>query len=213
MFEMLGIKKIDGLFPPVKGENYFKTDKDIFGFKKNQLIERSPYALQIIPEDKVESFFTFLNPIPRVYLPLKGESKYPAILINKFGRGKVIYFPFNMGSFYGEYKPESYEKILKESINYLIKPSLITNAPPTVEIEVYKKSNSTIFHFVNLSGDMVRPITNIIPVKNIEVEFSSASPIKKVFTLKNKRKIPFSFSKMKLTFKISVDNYEVVVCE
>ncbi|OIN98332.1 hypothetical protein AUJ66_01155 [Candidatus Desantisbacteria bacterium CG1_02_38_46] len=213
MFEILGIKKIDGLFPTVKGENYFKADKDIFGFQKNQLIERSPYAVQITPEEKVSSFFTFLNPLPRIYLPLRGNSKYPAILINKFGRGKVIYFPFDIGSFYGEYKPESHEKILKESINYLLKPTLITNAPPTVEIEVYKKSRSTIFHFVNLSGDMQRPLTNIIPVKNIEVEFSSGNPSKKVFALKDNKRIPFSFSKGKLKFKISLDNYEVVVCE
>ena len=213
IFELFGIKKIDGLFPPIKGENYFKADKNIFGFQKNQLIERSPYAFKIIPENKVKTFFTFLNPIPRVYLPLKGESKYPAILINKFGKGNVIYFPFNFGSFYGEYKPENYEKILRESIKYLIKPALITNAPPTLEIEVYRKSYSTIFHFVNLTGDMQRPITTIIPVKDIEVEFSHTNPVKKVFALKEKKKIPFSFEEGKLKFKLSVDNYEVVVCE
>lgn len=200
---LLGIKEIEGAFPAIRGENYIIVKEDIFGFYKGNLIERSPYALKIKVLKEVNTPFLFMNPLEKVYTPLRGESNYPAVVINNYGRGKVIYFAFPIGTFYGSDRIGTQEQLISASVNYLSEPIIKVLAPPTVEAELYRQKNTNrfILFLVNNTGDMQRPISYINPVSNIEVSIKNNS-IKSVYSVSNRSNIHFEYKNGSIKFVI-----------
>lgn len=212
---LFGIKEIEGIFTPIRGENYIIASKDLFGFNKNNLIERSPYALKVKAKEETERPFFFMNPIERVYIPLKGVSNYPAVIINNFGKGKVIYFAFPIGSFYGAERIPTQEQLIRSAIETLESREIEISAPPTVEVEAYRQKNTNrlIIHLINNTGDMQRPLTYINPIRDIEISIRDNS-IKNGYTLRNKKSIYIYREDGKVSFKIELlKDFETVILE
>jgi len=212
---LLGIKEIEGAFPPARGENYIIAQEDLWGFKKNNLIERPPYALQLREIENTATPFLFMNPLERVYMPLQGVSDYPAVIINNFGRGRVVYFTFPIGTFYGSERIPTHEQLIKYVIGYLGTPRIEVCAPPSVEVEAYRQESTgrIIIQLINNTGDMQRPLTCINPVSNIEISMENDS-IKSGYLISDKAPLCISRQGEKLTFNIEVlRDFEVVVLE
>lgn len=214
-FKLLGIKGIEGAFPAIRGENYIIAKEDIFGFHKGNLIERSPYALKIRALSGVDTPFLFMNPLDRVYTPLRGESSYPAVIINSYGKGRVIYFAFPIGTFYGSDRIGTQEQLISASVNYLSKPMVRVLAPPTIEAELYrqKDTNRFILFLVNNTGDMQRPISYINPVSNIKVSIRNNS-IKSIYSVSNKSRIQFEYENDSIIFTIPLlKDFDIIKLE
>ena len=173
------------------GENYIITKEEFGRFQKNKLIERPILALKVKAENGVKTPLFFLNPIPRVYMPLGDVSSYPALLIKKYIKGKIIYSPSLLEAFYGEYRIKSSSYLINQIVEMLSPKKIIeVKAPPTVEVEIYyqKDSSRYIIHLINGSGDMERPISNFIPVFEIKIKINKKD-VKRVFNLRDKRKL------------------------
>ena len=200
---LFGIESIEGAFPAIRGENYIIAKENIFGFNKRNLIERSPYALKVKPKEWAHIPFLFMNPLERVYTPLRGESNYPAVIINNYRRGRIVYFAFPIGAFYGSDRIGTQERLITSSIDYLRNPEIVISAPPTVEAEFYRQKNNgrLILFLVNNTGDMQRPISYINPVSNIEVSVKNRS-IKSVYSLAGDREIAFEGKDDFITFTL-----------
>ncbi|MGC8971071.1 MAG: beta-galactosidase trimerization domain-containing protein [bacterium] len=200
---LLGIREIEGVFPAIRGENYIIAKEDIFGFNKENLIERSPYALKVKALEGAHTPFFFMNPLERVYTALKGESSYPAVIINSYGRGRVIYFAFPIGTFYGSERIGTQEQLIKSSINYSREPMIRVSGPPTVEVELYRQKNTNrlILFLVNNTGDMQRPISYINPANNIEISIRDSS-IKNIYSVSSRTNIRFKRINGNVSFMI-----------
>lgn len=212
---LLGIKEIEGAFTPIRGENYIIASKDFFGFNKNNLIERAPYALKIKAKEDTTIPFLFMNPIEKVYMPLKGISNYPAVIINNIGKGRVVYFAFPIGSFYGSERIPTQEQLIKYAVESLRVPEIKVSAPPTVEVEVYRQkgSNRLIIHLINNTGDMQRPLTYINPIRDIEILIKDNS-IKSGYTIRKRKPINLYQKGDMISLKLEeLEDFETVVLE
>ena len=189
IFDLLGVKEIEGLFPAYRGENYIIFKEDALSFKKGERIERAPYVFKVKPKKEIKIPAFFLKPLPRIYVPLKEESKYPAIIINQFGRGKVIYFTYPIGNFYGVDKLVNQERLIGEAIKVLTPQQIVEiEAPKTVQMEVFKQRERLIIHLVNNTGDMQRPIGDFIPIFKLKLKVDKEN-IKRVISLRDKKEL------------------------
>jgi len=189
IFDLLGIKEIERIFPAYRGENYTILKENTLSFKKGERIERAPYAFKVKPKKGVKIPAFFLKPLPRIYVPLREESKYPAILINHFGQGKVIYFTYPIGNFYGVDKLVNQERLIGEAVKMLTPQQIVEiKAPKTIQMEIFKQKKRLIIHLVNNTGDMQRPIGDFIPVFGIKIKTNKKN-IKDVFNLRDKKKL------------------------
>lgn len=215
--DLLGIAKIEGLFPPVVGENYLVSEEDFAGFQKEELIERPIQALKIKPKIGVKTPLFYMEPIPKVYMPLRGKSTYPALLINNYGEGESIYSSSLLETFYGEYRIESSAQLISELVKMLLPEEIIkVEAPSTVEVEVYYQEESSryLLHLVNSTGDSQRPLKEIIPIHDIKVSLR-VKPVKRVYQVSgNNGTIPFVRKHGKIEFLIpELKLYELIVVE
>ena len=212
---LFGIERIEGAFPAIRGENYIIAKENIFGFNKGNLIERSPYALKVKIKEGVHIPFLFMNPLERVYTPLRGESSYPAVIINNYGRGRIVYFAFPIGTFYGSDRIGTQECLIRSSIDYLRSPEIVISAPPTVEAEFYRQKNTgrLILFLVNNTGDMQRPLSYINPVSNIDISIKNRS-IKSVYSVASNREIAFERKEDTITLTLpSLKEFDIIKLE
>ena len=139
-------------------------------------------------------------------------SQYPAIVENKYGKGKVIYFAGNVFQTFANYKFKSYinffKNLIKDNSNKIIE----TNAPLSIEINLRKKQNIIELHLVNFTSELMRPIVNIIPLHNLTFNLD-ISNVKEVFNIINKNaEVKWRYSNSKLTISLSeLREYEVVI--
>jgi hypothetical protein len=216
LFELLGIREVAGAFPLYRGENYVQAISDHWGIARGRLVERAGQALKVRAADGVESPSRFLEPLDRPYVPLKGVSEFPALLIHRYGKGKVVYFPEALGVFVGENRMPSAEMRIGKAIDFLLEDPMITvNAPRTVAVDVYrlKGTNRIAVHLVNNTIDG-HPVGEFLPVSDIAFKIRTGAEPKKTLALRENAKIDVSYrdgwTEVRLP-KLSL--YEVVVIE
>ncbi len=214
LFDLLGIKQVEGAFDVMLGENYIKITKQFIGFRKGELIERSDYALKVIPNQNVDIYGYFLNPLDAMYIPLKGVSNYPAIMANNVGKGKVFYFAEAIGRFIQKTGMLSAERRIADSVKELIStPTLSTNAPKTVSMELYKQENRFILHIMNNTVDH-QPINEFVPIRNIKIRLNSKKGFKKVYPVVENTNVRTETQSGELVIIIpEIKLYEMVVME
>jgi len=215
--ELLGIQTREGVFPATLGENYMKAKQDYFSFAKGSLLPRGPFCLKVKAKEGAKTPVVFLEPIPRVYMPLTKESEYPALIINSFGEGVGIYFPQLIGSFYANYKIEDTRRLISHTVKRISRNiPLEVEAPPTVQAELYtqeKPRKRFVIHLINNGGDMQRPISHIVPVENIKIRVRTDAT-QKVYILTKRKEIEFNKAEGWTEFTLpKLDFYEVVVAE
>jgi hypothetical protein len=191
LFEVLGIRGIAGAFPIYRGENYVQAISDHWGIAKWRLLERAGQALKVMAADGVETPSRFLEPLDRPYVPMKGVSEFPALLINRYGQGTVAYFPEAMGVFIGESRMPSAEIRIGKAIEFLLQnPIMTVNAPRTVGVDVYrlKGTNRIAVHLVNNTIDG-HPVGEFLPVFDISFKIRTGAEPKKTLALRENNEI------------------------
>lgn len=117
---------------------------------------------------------------PVAYYFEKTESRYggqpnltdePAIILNNYGKGKVIYLAGNWMHHYWTYRLLEYQLLLGGSYFQREKNIILQNSPSSVEITVRGKRfpKQLLIHLINYTGEMERPIKAIIPIKGIKI--------------------------------------------
>jgi hypothetical protein len=216
LFEMLGIREVAGAFPLYRGENYVQAISDHWGIAKGRLLERAGQALKVRAADGVDTPSRFLEPLDRPYVPLKGVSEFPAILIHRYGKGTVAYFPEAMGVFIGESRMPSAEMRIGKAIDFLLEnPIMTVNAPRTVGVDAYrlKGTNRIAVHLVNNTIDG-HPVGEFLPVFDIAFKIRTGAEPKRTLALRENKEIDAGYrdgwTEVRLP-KLSI--YEVVVIE
>jgi hypothetical protein len=214
----LGLNKIEQVLSPTPGEEYLKvkTNSPITaGFNLEQLLPRPALSLFVQPALTDTHPIIFMNPIGKLYHPLKGESAYPAVVIQN--NGKIIYFPQLIEEAYARLKLADHLNLLINSVKVAYGEQLMmeTDAPPTVEIELRKQQipNRLLIHLVNMTGDMQRPFNQIFPIRNISITLRIPKP-NKIYSLRTKHSIPFETIGNRIKFSVDdLEIYEVIVVE
>ncbi len=216
---ILGVR-IEGAMPPAYGEEYIKVKAahpTTGAFNPEQLIARLPYSLKVRKHGSAQAPIVFMEQIGRLYSGVKGETDLPALVTNQPG-GRVAYIPGLAGEFYGRHRMMEYQKLLADAVRWVHDEPLILDAecPSTVEIELWRQDNPcrTMVHLVNNTGDMQRPISEIIPIKEVKVRLRLDYPVKRVHALSTCQEFPFTSGDNGIEFSVyDLGLYEVVVVE
>ena len=104
----------------------------------------------------------------------KFSTEYPTIVENFYGKGKVIYFANQPDVLSYTVGHQDCINLLKRSIRYLAGDAiqLTSNAPASVNIGLTRsliRADEYILSFVNTTSGPVRPIRELIPVNDINV--------------------------------------------
>lgn len=219
LWEVLGVRRIETIMQPRGAEEYIRfTDRHTMpSFRPGQLVARPIYSLGVEAEPSATMPCVFLKPTGRLYSPLKGDSKYPAIVANRAGEGRAVYLPYLLGEFYTRYRTLDHQKILSDCLRWTHRRSLPiqTDAPSTVQVELrgQERSQRLLIHLVNNTGDMQRPMSESIPIREIKVLVKLPKP-KRVFTLREKRELRFKTNGGWTQFNVPLlEVYDVVVVE
>jgi hypothetical protein len=216
MFELFGLEDVEGAFPVYMGENYIQLNEDYQGWKRESLIERGAYVLKVKAASSAKRPMNFMEPLAKVYTPLKGVSPYPALVLNTYGKGRVAYFSEAVGHFYDQTGMISAEKRIAQTVRKFIGESIVTiDAPKTVAVELFRQKNPDrlLIHLVNVSVDG-RPVNEFLPVRDINLKVRVDRKPKKVFALRENTALESSCDGTNLKIKgLSLSVYDVIVLE
>ncbi|MEN6358404.1 MAG: alpha-amylase family protein [Armatimonadota bacterium] len=179
---LFGVGGIKSMMKPVSMEEYVRikqTHPAIGKLAPGQLIARPTYSLKCVASHDTCVPSVFMNEVGGVYSPLKGESDNPALIASSYGMGRTVYMPSLVGDFYNKFKLPDYEDLIEGIISWAhVNPLMVeTDCPPTVEIEPRwnAQKDKILIHLVNNTGDMQRPITQIITLHDLSIRLRCGS--------------------------------------
>lgn len=225
--ELFGIKFQEDIIGPLFYD-YVETKQNFLSSELSQLVIPAPRYTAKVDLTTGNEMAHFLKPVKSRYASLPSTSINPAVIINKYGKGKSLYFSGNFDEGYVNYEIPEWKELLGSWVELsLIQEAKITNAPETIEINVryQKEDNRLIIHLINYTGEMSRPIEKIVPINNIEinvnmnrsaVHYDTNQPIQRIKALFTDKEIPFKHdhSSGYINFKLPrLEVYEVVVVE
>ena len=155
----------------------------------------------------------FMKPLAGRYAGLPQPSEDPALLIQSFGKGRAVYFTGDLGNTIQTFHLAAQLDLLKP---WLSSPITISNAPGSVEVVLRSQENGSrwLLHLVNATGEMTRPIQNIIPVHNIEITFPVNHPVHKVTAIRSGQSLPVTKDGQVQTITLpTLNEYELLVVE
>lgn len=220
LFQTFGASEVVRMMKPISYEEYvrIKQTHPVFGeFKENRLLARPTYSLESKAASDAFVPSVFMNEAGGSYCPLKGESTIPALIVNSTEAGRTVYIPSLVGDFYGRFKLPDYEKLIESILLWAhVDPLSITvDCPPTVQVEMRRNYNGEklIIHLVNNTGDMQRPITEIIPLQNVRIRLRS-NAVKKVRAIRSEIDLSFNYQDNQVEFVLpELGLYELIVVD
>jgi hypothetical protein len=215
--KFLGVAAVEGALSPSAVEDYMMIKgSKIAGLRDGTLLPRTYNALKVKPAVDSEILVNFMNPIGKSYLPMAGESQYPAVLMSKRGKGRVIYVAAPLFESVHRFGLEDHI-LLSQSLMRLAAgrkgPQVLTDAPGSLAVEMRKNKTGTLLHLVNVTGDMKRPIEKFIPLHDVSFTVRSGK-ISRIRAIASGKNIRFKAEKGRITFTVPrIEDYELLVLE
>lgn len=165
------------------------------------------------------------RPVLRYTAPLAGPydgvpqtSSDPALLVNHFAKGKAVYFTGDFGNTIAAFHTPELLDITANAVRGMAPPAFeLSGAPGSVEAVLRSQNNGTrlLLHLVNFTGEMTRPIREVVPLDNVVVKFGDIGPVKKAYTLVTHQAVAArknAQGRMEFTLP-RIAEYEVLVIE
>lgn len=151
------------------------------GFEQTKLIANwgNNLLVRILPDSNATAPITY---VPQIYpqSPERAwlrslETEFPTAVVNQYGKGTVIYLPYEVDRNVWMHGHRDFSDVLINSFNLLMDKERVvqTNAPASVHISLNTDSNRPncyMLHAVNISSTPRRPISELLPVHNINIE-------------------------------------------
>jgi hypothetical protein len=101
-------------------------------------------------------------------------SDFPAVTVNQYEKGRVVYLAGPFGEHYWKYKQPEIRLLLKNLFRWLFSPAIILeNGPETIEV-VHRETEDgrEVVTLINYSGGLTRPFESIEPQDNVIVKIN-----------------------------------------
>lgn len=216
-----------GIVPPNQRINgYMAVNKPnhslLEGLGDAEYILNAGFVCLIKPNLNAEVPLTIVQPFEifpegRAYNFSK-RTQIPAVIVNNFGKGTVVYFPGEIDRLFWHLKFPDHRLLLVNAVTYKLRDKLLTylKAPMTVDfaVQIQRERKRIIVHLINLTGK--RPYAEIIPVKDLEIEVKipEGFTFRKATSLTQKKLLPLTTENNKVKILLEeLKDYEVVVLE
>jgi hypothetical protein len=148
------------------------------------------------------------------------KTDIPGVFIRKFGKGKIIYFPWDIDRTFWEVLCVDHGKLLRNAVKYCTgdHPLLIVDGPGILDVTVWKQKDSLTIHLVNLTNPMMMkgPIRELIPVGQqvVRVRLPDGRKVTRVQLLNAGLPRPLEFDGEYLTIIVpSILDHEIVAVD
>lgn len=128
-----------------------------------------------------ESVGNIVNPMRGMKMghPPQETTWYPAAVTNRFGKGRVVYLPQEVGHGYWDYGHQHQQKLIENAVRWAAgcAQPVEVSAPETVESVLYEHEGNFYLHLINKTAcGSVRAVENVfnyaIPVYNLSVDLN-----------------------------------------
>ncbi|MGH9445691.1 MAG: hypothetical protein ACRD3O_08195, partial [Terriglobia bacterium] len=143
-----------------------------------------------------------------------------AVFIRQIGRGRVVYFPWDVDRTFWEVLNVDHGKLLRNAVLWA------TNEPAPVSVKgagildlsIWTQKNSMTVHLVNLTNPMMMkgPVREITPIpsQQVRVRIPNGRRIGKVQLLVGKRDIPYQHESDAIELEVpSISLHEVIAID
>ena len=160
---------------------------------------------------------TMHGPPEKCYFTDADITGYPGLVVNEFGRGKSVFFPWLIGSQYNWRGNNAHRALffatLQNLLNY--ENPLITNSSPLIEITHLVNRNEAFewIGMINHSGQIGDVFREPVPVYNSKVSFRPMKSVKSVYLVRSGKNLKFKQKEGKLECIVpEVNDFEMVLC-
>jgi Hypothetical glycosyl hydrolase 6/Beta-galactosidase trimerisation domain len=135
-------------------------------------------------------------PMEEVF-PRPDKTKEAGVFIRQFGRGRVMYFPWDVARTYWDVLNVDHGTLLRNAVLWATnEPSpVLVEGPGVIDLSIWTQKNSMTVHLVNLTNPMMMkgPVREIIPVPSqmVRVRIPGGRRIAKVHLLVGKTDVPY----------------------
>lgn len=138
---------------------------------------------------------------------------YPGVTTHKYGKGKGLYIPWNIGSFYFEQGWQNTLNVMRDVLFSLCSlPELAPGLSPMAELTLAKKGGLLLAQLVNASGCFANRWFPPVPIRDIRLELPG--PAGKCARALNGGKVTCESGDGKLIVHLDVLNeYEAIIIE
>lgn len=117
-----------------------------------------------------EAAWKFTEPLAGRYDGVPALSNDPGLVIRRQGKGTVVYMPGDLGNTINTFHtPELMQLVANAGTQLGASVARLENAPGSVEVVARRKDNRLLVHLVNFTGEMTRPIREIVPLPDVRV--------------------------------------------
>jgi hypothetical protein len=160
----------------------------------------------------------FMQPLKGTYDGVPGPSDDPLLTEQRTGQGRAIYSTGDLGALISGFHWPEYLRLIENISHALAPPAVeVSNAPGSVEVVLRSQDNGrrTLIHLVNFTGEMTRPIREVLPLRDVHLTLAKGTVISKAYTLRTARPLTVATlpdGRRQITVP-KLDEYEVVVME
>ena len=158
-------------------------------------------------------------PMEEVF-PRPVKTKEPGVYLRQMGRGRVVYFPFDLDRTFWEVLDVDHGKLLRNAVLWAsVEPQpLAVNGPGLLDVSIWRQRNSMTVHLVNLTNPMAMkgPVREIIPVsaQQLRITIPAGERITAVHLLVAGRHVPYQQRRNEIELEVpSVALHEVVALD
>jgi hypothetical protein len=158
-------------------------------------------------------------PMEEVF-PRPATRNEAGVFIREIGRGRVVYFPWDVDRTFWEVLDVDHGKLLRNAVQWA------TNEPAPVSVKgagvldlsIWRQKNSLTVHLVNLTNPMMMkgPVREIIPVsrQQVRILIPNSQHIAKVHLLVAKQSVPYRRDRDSIDLEIpAIDLHEVIAID
>ena len=135
-------------------------------------------------------------PMEEVF-PRPEKTKEAGVFIREFGRGRVVYFPWDVARTFWEVLNVDHGKLLQNAVVWATNEPVPVSVegPGVIDLSVWTQRNSMTVHLVNLTNPMMMKgsVREIIPVprQKVRIRIPEGRRIAKVHLLVGKSAVPY----------------------
>jgi hypothetical protein len=132
------------------------------GFEDAQLLINGTYQVEVQPTAQFGA--PLLTAIPQYpSLPMEKniwgvkKTDTPGIFLRQSGRGRVVYFPWDIDRVYWEVMVDDHGRLLRNAIDWALDEErpVTVSGPGVLDVTVWKQKDSMTVHLVNLTNPMM----------------------------------------------------------